>query len=147
MEYHTTKRVYCTYVEVHDTTAVFLQKLSDNIQLGLWFENTHDLNFQNMEEGGVEEGGVEEGGVEELTSAVTKCVMCKVGRVSIVGRSRTKADLVVYGRSGMRLARHLESRCMVHTCRAGYYHGYMTYKGHTVFEDHVLKVFTFRFAL
>ena len=138
--------------------------------------------------------------------------------MSIVGRSRTKADLVIYGRSGMRLAKHLESRCMVDACRAGYqgcriccswilwsnlmlgtfiygqmlqfmrivlhfswtvaiyalcrvlaemsrfmrfarhkfsadrhlklfctpagyFHGYMTYKGHTIYEEDVLKVF------
>ena len=68
-------------------------------------------NFQSMVE--------DEGNVEELKSAVTRCVMCKVGKVSIVARSRTKADLVIYGRSGMRLAKHLESRCGLAACRAG----------------------------
>ena len=58
--------------------------------------------------------------MEELKSAVTRCIICRAGKVSIVGRSRTKADLVIYGRSGMRLAKHLESRCMVDACRAGY---------------------------
>ena len=50
---------------------------------------------------------VEEVEVEELKSSVTKCVMCKVGKVSPVTRTgRTKADLVIYGRSGMRMAQH-----------------------------------------
>ena len=80
--------------------------------------------------------------MEELKSAVTRCIICRAGKVSIVGRSRTKADLVIYGRSGMRLAKHLESRCVLPDCRAGYYHGYMTYKGHTVYEDDALKVYT-----
>ena len=88
----------------------------------------------------------EPGGVEELKSAVTRCVMCKVGKVSTVARSESKADVVIYGRSGMRLAKHLESRCMAHACRAGYYHGYMTYKGHTVHEDTALKVLASLFA-
>ena len=81
-----------------------------------------------------------EGVIEELKSSVTKCVMCKVGKVSTVSRSTDKSKLVIYGRNGMRLARHLEARCMVHGCRAGYYHGYMTYKGHTVYDDFALKV-------
>ena len=84
---------------------------------------------------------VEEVEVEELKSSVTKCVMCKVGKVSPVTRTgQTKADLVIYGRSGMRMARHIESRCMVRGCRAGYFHGYMTYQGHTVYDDAALKV-------
>ena len=57
---------------------------------------------------------VEEVEVEELKSSVTKCVMCKVGKVSPVTRTgRTKADLVIYGRSGMRMAKHrLRRRCV-----------------------------------
>ena len=87
---------------------------------------------------------VEEAEVEELKSSVTKCVMCKVGKVSPVTRTgQTKADLVIYGRSGMRMARHIESRCMVRGCRAGYFHGYMTYQGHTVYDDAALKVLFF----
>ena len=60
-----------------------------------------------------------EGAIEELKSSVTKCVMCKVGKVSTVSRSTDKSELVIYGRNGMRLARHLEARCMVHGCRVG----------------------------
>ena len=75
-----------------------------------------------------------------LKSEVKKCVLCKVGKVSTVARSESKADVVIYGRSGMRLAKHLESRCMARSCRAGYYHNYMTFKGHTVYEDTALKV-------
>ena len=70
----------------------------------------------------------------------TTCTICKVGNVGPVARSQGKADLVIYGRNGMRLAYHIESRCRVHDCRAGYFHGYMTYKGHTVFEDTALQV-------
>ena len=80
--------------------------------------------------------------VEELKSGVQKCIICKVGKVGPVARSKDKADLVIYGRNGMRLARHIESRCRVHGCRAGYYHGYITYKGHTIFEDTTLQVST-----
>ena len=43
--------------------------------------------------------------VEELKTGVQKFKICKVGRVGPVARSKEKADLVIYGRNGMRLAR------------------------------------------
>ena len=41
--------------------------------------------------------------VEELKTGVQKFKICKVGRVGPVARSKEKADLVIYGRNGMRL--------------------------------------------
>ena len=78
--------------------------------------------------------------VEELKTGVQKCKICKVGMVGPVARSKEKADLVIYGINGTRLARHIESRCRVYGCRAGYFHGYMTYKGYTIYEDTTLQV-------
>ena len=54
-----------------------------------------------------------EGAIEELKSSVTKCVMCKVGKVSTVSRSTDKSELVIYGRNGMRLVRHPELRSVL----------------------------------
>ena len=79
-------------------------------------------------------------GMEELKSEVKTCLICKVGKVGRVTRTKDKVDLVIYGRNVMRLARHVESRCRVHGCRAGYYYGYITYKGYTIYEDTVLQV-------
>ena len=79
-------------------------------------------------------------GMEELKSEVKICLICKVGKVGPVTRTKDKVDLVIYGRNVMRLARHVESRCRVHGCRAGYYYGYITYKGYTIYEDTVLQV-------
>ena len=58
----------------------------------------------------------------------------------LVTRTKDKVDLVIYGRNVMRLARHVESRCRVHGCRAGYYYDYITYKGYTIYEDTALQV-------
>ena len=64
----------------------------------------------------------------------------QVGKVGPVTRTKDKVDLVIYGRNVMQLARHVESRCRVHGCRAGYYYGYITYKGYTIYEDTALQV-------
>ena len=85
----------------------------------------------------------EEENIEELKSEVKTCLICKVGKVGPVTRSKDKVNFVIYGRNGMRLARHIESRCRVHGCRAGYFHGYITFKGHTIYEDTALQVSTF----
>ena len=74
-------------------------------------------------------------GMEELKSEVKTCLICKVGKVGPVTRTKDKVDLVIYGRNVMRLARHVESRCRVHGCRAGYYYGYITYKGYTIWVN------------
>ena len=79
-------------------------------------------------------------GMEELKSEVKICLICKVGRVGPVTRSKDRVDLVIYGRNVMRLARHVESRCRVHGCRAGYYYDYITYKGYTIYEDTALQM-------
>ena len=48
---------------------------------------------------------------------------------------------MVYGRNGSRPAIHVESRCNSTNfdCGAGYYHGYMTYKGMKILHDDALK--------
>ena len=84
-------------------------------------------------------------GMEELKSEVKTCLICKVGKVGPVTRTQDKVDLVIYGRNVMRLARHVESRCRVHGCRAGYYYSYITYKGYTIYEDTALQVKNFYF--
>ena len=67
------------------------------------------------------------------------CVVCGVGEVKPVTRIDEKESFVIYGRNGVRTAIHVESRCNNRNkyadCRAGYYHGYITHKGLTVFED------------
>ena len=59
---------------------------------------------------------------------------------------RDKDDFVIYGRSGIRKGIHLEGRCNFRnenfSCNAGYYHGYMTFKGVTIWHDYALKDFT-----
>ena len=49
---------------------------------------------------------------EELKTKRSTCIICK-GKVGPVARSKDKSDLVIYERNGMRLARHIESRCNV----------------------------------
>ena len=78
-------------------------------------------------------------GMEEQREVKT-CLICKVGKVGPVTRTKDKIDLVIYGRSVMRLARHVESRCRVDGCRAGYYYGCITYKEYTIYEDTALQV-------
>ena len=86
---------------------------------------------------------MEKGPAEEIKTNVERCRLCKVGKVSAITRSdQAKGDLVIYGRNGMRLARHVESRCGLKGCKAGYYAGYMTFKGRTIYDDTTLKVFT-----
>ena len=83
---------------------------------------------------------METGPAEEIKTNIERCQICKVGKVSAVTRSdRTKGDLVIYGRNGMRLSRHVESRCGHKGYKVGYHAGF---KGRTIYDNTVLKVFT-----
>lgn len=75
----------------------------------------------------------------ELKTEVEKCKVCGGGKVSVEKRSYDKEPFTIYGRQGQRIARHLESRCTNPSCKAGYYYGYRTYKGKTIYEDNALK--------
>ena len=70
-----------------------------------------------------------------------KCLICKTGDIVEKNRSNTKDGFMVYGRNGSRPAIHVESRCNSTNfdCGAGYYHGYMTYKGMKILHDDALK--------
>ena len=77
--------------------------------------------------------------VLELKSEETTCVVCLKGRVTVDKRSYNKESFTIYGRNGPRTALHLESRCTNSSCRVGYYHGYLSYNGMTVYADNALK--------
>ena len=82
---------------------------------------------------------MEKGGTIELKTEVERCVVCEGGKVTVDKRSYDKEPFTIYGRQGQRTALHLESRCANQSCRAGYFYGYITYKGMTVYEDNALK--------
>ena len=78
-----------------------------------------------------------------LQTKVEKCLVCQVGNIEIQQRSRTKEPMAIYGRNGMREVIHLEGRCKFRnenfSCNSGYYHGYMTYRGATIWNDDALN--------
>jgi DNA-directed RNA polymerase subunit RPC12/RpoP len=76
--------------------------------------------------------------VQAGTKHKDKCPECG-GRVMIEERSEVKANMTVYGRSGVRHVRHVAHRCAEKHCRTGLYHGYRILKGgQKVFEDDCL---------
>ena len=82
-------------------------------------------------------------GQDILKSDKVSCVVCGVGKVKPVTRRNEKKSFVIDGRNGVWTVIHVKSRCNNRNkyadCRAGYYHGYITHKGLTVFEDYALK--------
>ena len=58
-------------------------------------------------------------------------------------RQHEKEGFVIYGSNGSRPAIHTESKCNFSNsnfeCGAGYYHGYLTYKGVKIMDDDVLN--------
>ena len=81
--------------------------------------------------------------LEVLKSNIPKCLVCKSGDILPQKRSDDKDGFVIYGRNGMRNAIHVESRCNFKNehfhCNAGYFHGYMSYKGRKIVHDDILK--------
>ena len=69
------------------------------------------------------------------------CGVCGVGTVTAVSRSSEKGEMMVYTRSGIVKARHLEFRCnsRATNCRALHGHGYFKHKGKKIFEADALK--------
>ena len=72
-----------------------------------------------------------------------KWVILKSGDVVPKKRQNEKEGFVIYGRNGARTATHVESRCNFSNsnfeCGAGYFYGYMTYKGTKIMDDNALK--------
>ena len=69
------------------------------------------------------------------------CPICKVEE--IVPELRDKEPITIYGRNGPRTGFHLVNRCNnrneSNPCRAGFFAGYISYLGHTIYEDDALK--------
>ena len=81
--------------------------------------------------------------MEEYATSLSKCLICKTGDIVWKNRKDEKEGFMVYGRNGSRAAVHVESRCNFSNanfeCGAGYYHGYMTYKGIKIVHDDALQ--------
>ena len=77
---------------------------------------------------------------ERLESDVTKCLVCSSG--TVVEKRTEKGLLTIFGRNGPRTALHVEKRCNFRnggfSCGAGYFHGYMTFKGTKYFDKYCL---------
>ena len=69
-----------------------------------------------------------------LQTKLVKCPVCQIG--DLIGVKGIKEDIVIYGRSGTRLAKHREHRCnnknSFAPCRAGILFGYVTYAGKNI---------------
>ena len=78
---------------------------------------------------------------EILRTTKKKCVVCGVG--DVIQDARKNTELLVFGKTGIRKVKQEEYRCNFRSrdvvCRAGYYHGYTTYKGMKIFDDEVLR--------
>ena len=78
-----------------------------------------------------------------LATNLKKCLICKSGDIVEKNRHNDKDGFMIYGRNGARPAVHIESRCNFSNsnfdCGAGYFHGYMTYKGMKILHDDSLK--------
>ena len=56
--------------------------------------------------------------------------------------AREKELLTIYGRDGMRRVDHRMYRCNNRNgegCRAGFFHGYITYNGHRIYENTAIE--------
>lgn len=68
------------------------------------------------------------------------CCVCKSGK--IVFENRGKDTITVYGRNGVRQVHHNVYRCNNRHgegCRVGYYHGYISYQGHRIYENDAIE--------
>ena len=78
---------------------------------------------------------------EVLKTTQTKCLVCGVGDV-VKHRDKT-SFILIYGREGIRKAKHEEYGCNFRnqdvSCRAGYFHGFMSHQGLRIYEDDALK--------
>ena len=84
------------------------------------------------------------GPITTFQTKLDKCLICKSGEIVITKRSVEKENnFIIYGRNGEREGTHLEGRCNFKngnfTCNAGYFYGYMTYKGFTIWHVDALK--------
>ena len=71
--------------------------------------------------------------MEEYETNLKKCLICKTGDIVRKKRKDDKEGFLVYGRNGSQAAIHVESQYNFSNsnfkCGAGYFHGYLTYKG------------------
>ena len=78
---------------------------------------------------------------EVLKTKKKKCDICGVG--DIVKASNENSDILMYGRRGIRKAKHEEYCCNFRnedrTCRVRFYHGYSIYKGMRIYDDYILQ--------
>jgi hypothetical protein len=81
---------------------------------------------------------------EEILASVRvgkRCPVCKHGTIPPI--TDTLKEITIYGRNGPRVAKCITYRCnnrnSANSCRAGICHGYVTTKGHTVYEENVLQ--------
>ena len=68
------------------------------------------------------------------------CPVCNIG--IIVFEAREKELLTIYGRDGMRRVHHCVYRCNNRNregCRAGFFHGYITYHGHRIYDNTAIE--------
>ena len=69
------------------------------------------------------------------------CPVCHIGNIPV--NSAEKKTLTIYGRGGQRTVEIISYRCnnrnSGNPCRAGIYPGYVTTKGHLVFEADALQ--------
>ena len=98
--------------------------------------------MENIKNDTLEFSGAKEGS-QILGTKYENCLICQVGEIVPKKRSAEKELLVVYSRNGLKKAIHEESRCNFQnknfSCGAGYFHGYMTYKGSKIYHDSVLN--------
>ena len=76
----------------------------------------------------------------ETTKKNQVCCICKSGK--IVFEPREKETLTLYGRNGIRQVLHKVYRCNNRNgegCRAGFFHGYISYKGHRIYETDAIE--------
>ena len=78
---------------------------------------------------------------EILRTNLKMCPVCLSG--DLVATAREKDKIIIYGLRGARVALHEEHRCnnknRVNPCRAGAYHGYITYEGNKIYMPDCLK--------
>ena len=77
-----------------------------------------------------------------LQTDLTKCPVCCVG--DMVERTASTSDMVIYGRNGLKMAKHKKFRCSNRNKEQGIcpviaYHGYISYGGDKIYAENCLK--------
>ena len=77
-----------------------------------------------------------------LQTDLTKCPVCCVG--DMVEKTGSTSDMVIYGRNGLKMAKHKKFRCSNRNKEQGIcpviaYHGYISYGGDKIYAENCLK--------